>query len=78
MKDEQCGGRPCVRGMRIRVVYVRDLVLKTSGLADVLRSALAAVPRFTSGYRLNASDQAMWKRSGRQGTCTGPVMPSVA
>jgi len=23
--DEQCGGRPCIRGMRIRVVDVLDL-----------------------------------------------------
>ncbi len=29
--DEQCGGRPCIRGMRIRVVDV--LALLASGLS---------------------------------------------
>lgn len=26
MNPEQCGGRPCIRGMRIRVVDVLDLL----------------------------------------------------
>lgn len=26
IKPEQCGGRPCIRGMRIRVVDVLDLL----------------------------------------------------
>lgn len=26
MDSEQCGGRPCIRGMRIRVVDVLDLL----------------------------------------------------
>ena len=31
VNPRQCGGRPCVRGMRIRVVYVLDLL--ASGLS---------------------------------------------
>lgn len=30
-KAEQCGGRPCIRGMRIRVIDVLDLL--SSGLS---------------------------------------------
>jgi uncharacterized protein (DUF433 family) len=33
---EQCGGRPCVRGMRIRVKDVLDLLAAGVGEADVL------------------------------------------
>jgi len=31
VNPEQCGGRPCIRGMRIRVIDVLDLL--ASGLA---------------------------------------------
>lgn len=33
---EQCGGRPCIRGMRIRVADVRDLLANglTPGTGD--------------------------------------------
>lgn len=33
---EQCGGRPCVRGMRIRVVDVLDLLANGLTAAQVL------------------------------------------
>ncbi len=33
---EQCGGRPCVRGMRIRVVDVLDLLANGLSLQEVL------------------------------------------
>lgn len=33
---EQCGGRPCVRGMRIRVTDVLDLLAHGLTAADVL------------------------------------------
>ena len=33
---EQCGGRPCVRGMRIRVVDVLDLLANGLAPAQVL------------------------------------------
>ena len=34
---EQCGGRPCVRGMRIRVTDVLDLLAAGLTAAQVLR-----------------------------------------
>ena len=33
---EQCGGRPCIRGMRIRVKDVLDLLAAGVGEADIL------------------------------------------
>lgn len=33
---EQCGGRPCIRGMRIRVADVLDLLANGLSLQDVL------------------------------------------
>lgn len=32
----QCGGRPCIRGMRIRVVDVLDLMAQGLGTQEVL------------------------------------------
>jgi len=33
---EQCGGRPCIRGMRIRVKNVLDLLTAGVGEAEIL------------------------------------------
>ena len=33
---DQCGGRPCVRGMRIRVVDVLDLLAAGESPAEIL------------------------------------------
>ncbi|RMH16046.1 MAG: DUF433 domain-containing protein [Acidobacteria bacterium] len=33
---EQCGGRPCIRGMRIRVVDVLDLLANGLGHQQIL------------------------------------------
>ena len=33
---EQCGGRPCIRGMRIRVADVLDLLANGLSLPEVL------------------------------------------
>ncbi len=50
---EQCGGHPCVRGMRIRVVDVLDLLANGLGykevleeLPDLTREDIAACLRF--------------------------------
>ncbi len=50
---EQCGGRPCVRGMRIRVGDVLDLLASglshqeiTEELPDLTREDIAACLRF--------------------------------
>jgi uncharacterized protein (DUF433 family) len=40
INPEQCGGRPCIRGMRIRVVDVLDLL--AAGLT--CEQVLAALP----------------------------------
>ena len=34
---EQCGGRPCIRGMRIRVTDVLDLVASGLSMRDILK-----------------------------------------
>ena len=33
---DQCGGRPCIRGMRIRVVDVLDLLANGLSFEDIL------------------------------------------
>lgn len=55
MDPEKCGGRPCVRGMRIRVIDVLDLLaagLTTEQvleeLPDLERDDVAACLRFAS------------------------------
>ena len=36
VNPEQCGGRPCIRGMRIRVIDVLDLLASGLSAAEVL------------------------------------------
>jgi len=36
VNPEQCGGRPCIRGMRIRVIDVLDLLAAGSSPAEIL------------------------------------------
>jgi uncharacterized protein (DUF433 family) len=36
INPEQCGGRPCIRGMRIRVVDVLDLFAAGLSIEEVL------------------------------------------
>jgi uncharacterized protein (DUF433 family) len=36
INPEQCGGRPCIRGMRIRVVDVLDLFASSLSIEQVL------------------------------------------
>jgi uncharacterized protein (DUF433 family) len=52
---EQCGGRPCIRGMRIRVTDGLDLLASGLGVAEVLEEMpdleaedIAAALRFAS------------------------------
>lgn len=41
---EQCGGRPCIRGMRIRVTDVLDLLASGLSSDDVLAEMPALEP----------------------------------
>lgn len=34
---QQCGGRPCIRGLRVRVKDVLDLLAAGNSRADILR-----------------------------------------
>lgn len=34
---EQCGGRPCIRGMRIRVIDILDLLAAGLGVQEILQ-----------------------------------------
>lgn len=36
VNPEQCGGRPCIRGMRIRVTDILDLIASGLTVKDVL------------------------------------------
>ena len=42
-----CGGRPCIRGLRIRVSDVLDLLASGLSSQQVSRSARPALPRMT-------------------------------
>ena len=55
VNPDQCGGRPCVRGMRIRVSDVLDLLAAGLSVADVVielpdleRDDIAACLRYAS------------------------------
>jgi uncharacterized protein (DUF433 family) len=55
VNPKQCGGRPCVRGMRIRVVDVLDLLAAgltyeqvLAELPDLEREDIAACLRYAS------------------------------
>ena len=37
VNPEQCGGRPCIRGMRIRVVDVLDLLASGLSFTEVIQ-----------------------------------------
>ena len=37
INPEQCGGRPCIRGMRIRVVEVLDMLAEGATEAEILQ-----------------------------------------
>jgi len=37
VNPEQCGGRPCVRGMRIRVKDVLDMLAEGASEAEILQ-----------------------------------------
>jgi len=37
VNPEQCGGRPCIRGMRIRVIDVLDLLASGLSFTEVLQ-----------------------------------------
>lgn len=59
VNPEQCGGRPCIRGMRIRVVDVLDLLAAglsqqqvLEELPDLEAEDISACLKFASG-RLN-------------------------
>jgi len=52
---EQCGGRPCIRGMRIRVTDVLDLLASGLSVSEILeempaleREDIEAALRFAS------------------------------
>jgi uncharacterized protein (DUF433 family) len=54
---EQCGGRPCIRGMRIRVSDVLDLLASGLSATDILEEMpdlesedIQACLRFASRY----------------------------
>ena len=61
VKPKQCGGRPCIRGMRIRVTDVLDLLAAGLTIEQILAEHpelesedIRACLRFASG-RLNHS-----------------------
>ena len=37
VNPRQCGGRPCIRGMRMRVIDVLNLLANGAGEAEILR-----------------------------------------
>jgi uncharacterized protein (DUF433 family) len=68
INPEQCGGRPCIRGMRIRVSDVLELELLAAGLSpeqvleelpDLEADDITAVLHFAA-RRLNHPTLAAW------------------
>ena len=37
VNPEQCGGRPCIRGMRIRVIDILDLLAADQRIEEILQ-----------------------------------------
>ena len=37
INDGQCGGRPCIRGMRIRVIDILELVAAGASFEEILQ-----------------------------------------
>lgn len=52
-EPDKFGGRPCIRGLRIRVVDVLDLLAVGLSHAEIL-AELLTLSRTTSGRRLNS------------------------
>ena len=57
VNPEQCGGRPCIRGMRIRVVDILELLAAGLSFSEILEELpdlemadLSAVLRFTVAH----------------------------
>lgn len=78
MNPEQCGGRPCVRGLRIRVMDVLDLlaaglspVQVIEELPDLELEDISACLRFAS-RRL---DHPSWRREALAGQSTSTGVP---
>ena len=44
--DAQCGGRPCIRGMRIRVTDILELL--SAGATMLLNSTIVLLPKIRS------------------------------
>ena len=45
VNPEQCGGRPCIRGMRIRVIDVLDLFAAGLSAEEILKEMPDLEPR---------------------------------
>ena len=72
VNPDQCGGRPCVRGMRIRAIDVLDLLAAglshdqvLEELPDLEADDLGACLRFASGSQAAASIIPFSPRSAR-------------
>ena len=51
INPNQCGGRPCIRGMRIRVKDVLDMLADGATPEEILEAAdISACLRYAAGY----------------------------
>lgn len=57
INDAQCGGRPCIRGMRIRVTDVLELLASGAGFDEIL----ADYPYLEREDILAAIEYAAWQ-----------------
>ncbi len=55
INPKQCGGRPCIRGMRIRVVDILDLFAAGLNAEDILKEMLDLEAEDLSASLLYAS-----------------------
>ena len=52
VNPDQCGGRPCIRGLRIRVKDVLDLLAAGASREEILRDYPLLEPQDISGARI--------------------------
>lgn len=55
VNPEQCGGRPCIRGMRIRVIDVLDLFAAGLTAEQILEEATSLSCSMNSALRRRSS-----------------------
>lgn len=60
INPEQCGGRPCIRGMRIRVIDVLDLLAAGLSAQQVLEELSCLISKWMTSKRRSLTLPDVW------------------